>query len=266
MARMTNPLDRFRLDGRVAIVTGASRGIGAGIAVTLAQCGADVVIAARDKDTLAGVVADVEAAGRRAVAVPCDLSDLERMQDLVDTATTELGRLDIVVNNVGGTMPQPFMDTSTSAFEEAFHFNVATAFDLIKRAAPVMLAGDGGSVVNITSTMGRVVERGYVAYGTAKAALAHMTRLAARDLAPRIRVNAVAPGAIVTDALGMVLNDELERLMVDGTPMRRLGQVDDIALGVLYLVSDAGSYVTGKILDIDGGLEAANLSMGLPDL
>jgi len=265
MALMTL-LDRFRLDGKVAIVTGASRGIGAASAAALAEVGADVVIAARSKDTLAEVTAQIEGHGRRAVAVACDLDDLANMQTLIDAAVSELGGLDIVVNNVGGTMPQPFLDTPVSAIEEAFHFNVGTAYHLTQLATPVLLERGGGSVINISSTMGRLADRGYAAYGTAKGALSHLTRLLAADLAPKIRVNAIAPGAIVTDALGMVLNDELEQLMVQGTPMRRLGEVDDIALGVLYLASSASSYLTGKMLEIDGGISFPNLSLGIPDL
>ena len=264
MALMTL-LDRFRLDGKVAIVTGASRGIGAASAAALAEVGADVVIAARSKESLAEVTAQIEAHGRRAVAVPCDLDDLGNMEALI-AAAADLGGLDIVVNNVGGTMPQPFLDTSVRALEEAFHFNVSTAYQLTQLATPVLLERGAGSVINISSTMGRLSDRGYAAYGTAKGALAHLTRLLAADLAPKIRVNSIAPGAIVTDALGMVLNDELEQLMVQGTPMRRLGEVDDIALGVVYLASDASSYMTGKMLEIDGGITFPNLSMGIPDL
>ena len=265
MARMSL-LDRFRLDGKIAVITGASRGIGAACATAMAEVGADVVIAARSKDTLEQVVDQIEGLGRRAVAIACDLDDLDNMQRLIDAAVSELGGLDIVVNNVGGSMPQPFLDTSLHTFEEALHFNVATAYQLTKLATPVLLERGAGSVINITSTMGRLADRGYVAYGTAKGALAHMTRLLAVDLAPKIRVNAIAPGAIETDALGMVLNDELEKLMVAGTPMRRLGRVEDIALGALYLASDASSYMTGRILDIDGGINFPNLSLGLPDL
>ena len=259
-------LDRFRVDGKVAIVTGASRGIGAASAAALAEVGADVVIAARSEDTLAEVTQQIESFGRKAVAVAVDLNDLAAMQTLVDAATSELGGLDIVVNNVGGTMPQPFLDTSVQAFEGAFHFNVTTAYQLSQLATPVMLAQGSGTIINIASTMGWQADRGYAAYGTAKGALAHLTRLLAADLAPKIRVNAIAPGAIKTDALGGVLNDELERLMVDGTPMRRLGEVDDIALGVVYLASEASSYMTGRMLQIDGGINFPNLSLGIPDL
>jgi 7-alpha-hydroxysteroid dehydrogenase len=259
-------LDRFRLDGKVAVVTGASRGIGAASATALAEAGADLVIAARSADTLAGVTKEIESLGRRAVAVPCDLSDLGNMQALIDAATSELGGVDVVVNNVGGSMPQPFLDTTTKTMEDAFHFNVSTAFELTRLAVPALLERGGGSVINITSVMGHLSDRGFAAYGTAKGAMTHMTHLVAADLAPKIRVNAIAPGSIETEALGMVLNDELEALMVGATPMRRLGTVEDIALGVLYLASDASSYVTGKVLSIDGGLTFPNLSLGIPDL
>ncbi len=260
-------LDRFRLDDRVAIITAAGRGIGAASALALAESGADVVISARTADQLDDVAAQVKERGRRAVVVPADLSDLDAVAGLVDTAREEFGRLDIVVNNVGGSMPMPFADTNVKSFEGAFHFNVSTAFALTKAALPQLLESGNGSVVNITSAMGRFRDRGFVAYGTAKAALAHMTRLLAADLAPKVRVNGVAPGSIATSALEIVVSNEpIHDEMVSKTPLRRLGDADDIALAVLYLASDAASYVTGKILEVDGGIEASNLDMHLPDL
>ena len=260
-------LDRFRIDGQVAVVTGAGRGIGAATAVALAQAGADVVISARHADQLAKVAAQVEEAGRRALVVPADLMDLDAAAALADRAVDELGRLDIVVNNVGGSMPMPFLDTDVRTFEGAFHFNVSTAFALTRAALPHLLESGNGSVVNITSAMGRFRDRGFVAYGTAKAALAHMTRLLAADCAPKVRVNGVAPGSIATSALEIVVSNEpIHDEMVSKTPLRRLGEADEIALAVLYLASDASSYVTGKILEVDGGIEASNLDMHLPDL
>ena len=260
-------LDRFRLDDKVAIVTGAGRGLGAATAVGLAQAGADVVISARTSDQLESVAARIEAAGRRAVVVPADLSDLDAVAGLVDHARDAFGRLDLVVNNVGGAMPRPFMDTSPGRMEQAFHFNVATAHALLRPAVPLMLADGGGSAVNISSAMGRVSGRGYLAYGTAKAALAHYTRLAAADLAPSIRVNAIAVGSIATSALDIVMQtEELKTALEAGIPLRRIGDPLDIASCVLYLASEAGSYITGKILEVDGGIEGPNLDMGLPDV
>lgn len=267
-------LDRFRLDGQVAVVTGAGRGIGAATALALAEAGADVVISARHADQLEKVAARVEESGRRAVVVPADLMDLDAVAALPDRAAEELGRLDIVVNNVGGTIPNALLDTTPEYLEEAFHFNVSTAHTLTRSAVPHLLRGVStgstgrtASVVNISSVVGRVSGRGYLAYGTAKAALAHWTRLAARDLSPHVRVNAVAVGSVMTSALEFVAADEATRaVMEEATPLRRIGEAEDVAAAVLYLSSRAGAYLTGKVLEVDGGLEQPNLDLGLPDL
>jgi 7-alpha-hydroxysteroid dehydrogenase len=260
-------LERFRITDRVAVVTGAGRGIGAGSALAFAEAGADVAITARTESQLEEVAEQVRALGRRALVFPADVSDLDNLDRLVEATVKEFGRIDIVVNNAGGSMPGSITDTSVRDLENAFHWNVATAYALTKAALPHLLAGGHGSVINITSAMGRLRDRGYVAYGTAKAALAHMTRLMAADCAPRVRVNAVAPGSIATSALEMVLTiDELRTEMVDRTPLARLGDIEDIAIAVLYLASDASSFVTGKILEVDGGIEYPNLGLNLPDL
>lgn len=264
-------LDRFRVTGRVAVVTGAGRGIGAAAAVALAQAGADVVISARTAEQLAKVAQEVEAAGRRAVVVPADLSDLGAAAGLAAAAADAFGRLDIVVNNVGGALPRPFTATKPRHLASAFQFNVAVAHSLIQAALPHLLAsaGDGatGAVINISSAVGRVAGRGYLAYGTAKAALAHYTRLAAADLAPRIRVNAIAVGAAATSALDIVLTDDtLRQQMEQATPLGRIGDPEDVAAAILFLASPASGYITGKILEVDGGIERPNLDLGIPDL
>jgi 7-alpha-hydroxysteroid dehydrogenase len=260
-------LDRFRLDDKVAVVTGAGRGIGAASAVALAEVGADVVISARTESQLEAVAARIEAAGRNAAIVTADLADLESVANLAAVAMERFGRLDVVVNNVGGTIPNAFMDTTDDYLDEAFHWNVTTAHALTRAAVPLMLENRGGSVVNISSVMGRVSGRGYLAYGTAKAALSHYTRLAARDLAPRIRVNAIGVGSVATSALEFVLHDEATReIMQSSTPLQRIGDPDDIAATVVYLASEAGAYVTGKVIEADGGLDTPNLDLQLPDL
>ena len=259
--------EAFSLTGKVAIITGAGRGIGAQTAKTYAEAGADIVLAARTKEQLDEVAEVVRGFGRRALVIPCDANDNEALEALVPQTMAEFGRIDVVVNNAGGSMPRPFMDTSAGYLERAFHFNCTTAFVLTKAAAPHMLAAGSGAVVNISSAIGRLRDRGFVAYGTAKAALTHMTRLSAADLAPKIRVNAIAVGSVATSALETVLdNQEIHDEMVRRTPVKRLGQPEDIAYCALYLASPAGSFVTGKLFEIDGGLEEANLELGLPDL
>lgn len=260
-------LERFRLDGKVAVVTGAGRGIGAAIARTYADVGANLVLAARTESQLEEVAADVRAAGGEAVTVVADVSDLETLDGLVNTAVEAFGGIDVVVNNAGGSMPGPFLDTSVRAFEKAFHFNVTTAFRLTQLAVPHMLGRENASVVNISSAIGRMSDRGFAAYGTAKGALTHLTRLLAADLAPRIRCNGIAVGSVATSALQVVLDTEaIHDEMVDRTPLKRLGDPLDIAAAALWLASPAGSWVTGKLVEVDGGLEAPNLAMGLPDL
>ena len=260
-------LDRFRVDGRAAIVTGAGRGIGAATARVLAEAGADVVLASRTAEQLEVVAKEISAVGRRAVVAPTDVNDNDSVASLVDRCLETFGRVDIIVNNAGGTMPRQMLDTSPGYLERAFHFNVTSAFVLSKAAVPHMLERGEGSIVNISSAIGRLRDRGMLAYGTAKAALSHMTRMMAADLAPKVRVNAIAVGSVATSALEVVLeSDELRTQMIAGTPLKRLGEPDDIALAALYLASPASSFVTGKIMEVDGGLEEANLELGLPDL
>jgi 7-alpha-hydroxysteroid dehydrogenase len=260
-------LDRFRLTDQVAVVTGAGRGIGAATAIALAEAGADVVIAARTESQLHEVAEAVADAGRRAHVVPGDLSDEAAIRGLAAAAHDAFGRLDIVVNNVGGTLPCTYLDTSTKFLERAFHFNVSTAHALTTSAVPLMLAAGGGSVVNISSVMGRLPGRGFLAYGTAKAALAHYTRMAAADLSPKVRVNAISVGSVATSALEVVLgNEQMRTEMENATPLRRIGAAEDVAGAVVYLCSPAGAYVTGKILEVDGGLNRPNLDLPVPDL
>jgi 7-alpha-hydroxysteroid dehydrogenase len=262
-------LDKFLVTDHVAVVTASGRGIGAAAAVALAQAGADVVLAARTEDQLLDVAKQVEAAGRRAAVVTGDLTDFDLMASLAETAWKEYGRIDIVVNNMGGAMPRPFLDTSPRFLEDAFRFNVSAGHALLRAAVPRMLEGDhpGGAVVNISSVMGHVAGRGYVGYGTVKGAVEQYTRLASRDLAPRIRVNAIGVGSTATSALDIVMSsDELRTAMEDATPLKRLGHVEDIAAAILFLTSPAGSYVTGKVIEVDGGLQSPNLEFPLPDL
>ena len=261
-------LDRFGLGGKVAIVTGAGQGIGRGIAVGLAEAGADVVLAARTESDLDDVAGVVEAAGRRALVVPTDVTDAAALARLVDATVEAFGRLDVLVNNAGGTMPRPAMATSERFLEQAFRFNVTSAFNLIRLAAPRMVdTSGGGAVVNISSRSASMTQTSFVAYGAAKAALDRMTRNIAPELAPRVRVNAIDVGGVATRSLDVVLTDDgLRSQFLAGTPMGRPGEPEDIACAVLYLVSDASSWVTGKVFEIDGGTESPAITVPVPPL
>jgi len=259
-------MESFDLGGRVAVVTGAGRGIGAAIALALAEAGADVVLAARTGAQLDVVADAARCHGRAALVVAADLSNREAMEHLVSAAVDRLGRIDVVVNNVGGTRPGPLLEVSEGSFERALSWNVTTAFNMTQAAVPHLLDSDGAAVVNISSAAGRHASRGFTAYGTAKAAMIQLTRHLAAELAPRIRVNSIAPGAIATEALAGILTEDLEEAMVAGTPLRRLGMVDDVAAAAVYLCSPASSYVTGQVLPVDGGTQASSLDLGLPDL
>ncbi len=265
-------LDRFAVTDHVAVVTGAGRGLGAATAVGLAEAGADVLISSRTEKQLDRVADAVRATGRRCLVVPADLSDLDAVAGLAQAAYDEFGRLDIVVNNVGGTFPTEFLKTTNEFLNEAFSFNVTTAHALSVAAVPLMLAdgvADGvqKSITTISSMMGRTADRGFIAYGTAKAALAHWTKMAAQDLSPTIRVNGIYVGSIMTSALEYVAGQpEMMSQLETKTPLGRVGEPEDIAAAVLYLSSRAGQYVTGKLLEVDGGIQQPTLDLGFPDV
>lgn len=248
--------ERFRLDGKVALVTGAGRGIGRAIALACAAAGADVALVARTRSDLDSLASEVTARGRRAAVLPCDVARTEELETVVARCVAELGRLDVLVNNAGGTGPNDPLRTSPAKFLQALEWNVLPAYTLTRAAVPAMRDGGGGSVINITSAAARYAQRSFSSYGTAKAALTQLTRLLAQDFAPAIRVNAIAPGPVVTEALAKFLTPEVRSAMETRTPLGRLGTVEDIASAALFLASPASSWMTGKTLELDGGAEA----------
>ncbi|HVC85013.1 MAG TPA: glucose 1-dehydrogenase [Solirubrobacteraceae bacterium] len=259
-------VDEFRLDGYVALVTGAGRGIGAAIAQTYAKAGADLVLVARTAADLEQTADAVRATGRSATVIPVDVSDVSQATMIVERTVAEYDRLDVLVNNAGGAMPTAYLDTTPEALDEAFHFNVAAPFELTKRATPHLLDSGRGSVINISSRMDRLASHQMVTYATVKAALSHMTRLLAVELAPNVRVNAIAPSVVDTDGLSSVLNAELRQHIVSATPLHRLATVADVANTARWLASPAAGYITGKVIEIDGGAQATTFPDDTPDL
>jgi 7-alpha-hydroxysteroid dehydrogenase len=260
-------LERFRLDGKVALITGASSGIGRASARVIAEAGAAVVIAARGHARLAGVEGEIRARHRdaRVTAIPTDVTDSAQLDALVARALEAHGGVDVLINVAGGTPPTSAIAVSDQELEAAFHFNVTSAFHLSRALAPHLARESGGAIVNISSAMSHRVDSGFVAYGTAKAALDHMTRLLAYEWAPKIRVNAVAAGATRTEALAFVTSvPGIEDGMVAKTPAARLGEPEDIAMAVLFLASPASAYVTGQVLAVDGGAPTSVWPMPIP--
>lgn len=260
--------DPFSLTGKAALVTGGGRGIGEGIARAFVDAGAAVALVSRTQEDLDRVAADLVAAGGQAVALPTDLTDVEALPGLVDRAVDALGGLDVVVNCAGGgDLWRALPDNTVDELEEAFHFNVAAPFELVRLAVPHLLERPGASVVNIVSTAIHQPARGHLSYDAAKGALYYATRSMAAGLGPRIRVNAISPGIIETEAMKAVVSARegvLDQL-VARTRLRRLGTPADIGRAAVFLASPAASYITGVCLDVDGGV-VGELHPRFPDL
>ena len=237
----------------VAIVTGAGAGIGRAIAVTFAQAGAAVVVTDLKAESATEVAEAIVGGGGRAIGVECDVTQEQHLLAVVEAAVSRFGNLTLLVNNAGGGGPKPF-DMPMQDFRWAYELNVFAMFRLMQLAAPRMQSAGGGAILNISSMAGENRNRRMTSYGSSKAAVNHLTRNAAFDLGPMgIRVNAIAPGAVKTDALARVLTPEIESAMLKHTPLGRLGQPTDIANAALFLCSPAASWISGQILTVSGG-------------
>ena len=250
-------MDDFRLDGHVGVVTGGGRGIGEGIALAMAEAGADVVVAARREADLAAVVGRIEERGARGLAVPTDVLDPAAIERLAAAAVEAFGKITVWVNNAGGNQDRTvrdLVDTPDDVWDEMIRFNLTSAFQGVRAAVPHM--PEGSSIVNIVSGAALNAAPHTGAYGAGKAGVVNMTMTLARELAERrIRVNAIAPGPIVTEMFMETFpmtDEQLARFGV-ALPTGRLGEPADIGAGVVYFASRAGSWVTGQTISINGG-------------
>jgi NAD(P)-dependent dehydrogenase (short-subunit alcohol dehydrogenase family) len=243
------------LTGRVAIVTGASRGIGAATARAFAQAGASVVLAARDGERLDALAAEIAADGGTALAIPTDIGEPAAVEELVSRTVRDFGRLDIAFNNAagGGHPPTPLTDVAVADFDSALAINLRGTFLCLKYEIEAMLENGGGAIVNMTSTAGLEAVGGLAAYVSTKHGIVGLTKVAALEYAARgVRVNAVAPGPILTDHLERA-GESAQQGAAQAIPMRRIGHPDEVAATVTWLCGDDASFITGAIIPIDGG-------------
>jgi NAD(P)-dependent dehydrogenase (short-subunit alcohol dehydrogenase family) len=241
------------LEGRSALVTGSSRGIGLAIAKALARAGARVVVTARDADGVRAAVAELQGAGATAVGCAGSVAEADHLQQCTALAVREFGRLDILVNNAATNAPYgPLMEADPQEWRQAFAVNVESALRLVQLARRAWMGEHGGAVVNICTEGTHGVGPNIGAYGTSKAALRHLTHQLAGELAPAVRVNAVSPGLVRTEMARFVW-EGAERRIAEGLPLGRMGEPDDVARAVLWLVSDEAEWVTGADLLVDSG-------------
>ncbi|MFN3323083.1 MAG: 3-oxoacyl-[acyl-carrier-protein] reductase [Bryobacteraceae bacterium] len=242
------------MKNRTAFITGASRGIGRACALALSEAGARVVLAARDLEKLEEVACGIRAAGREAFVVPIDLSSAESVKDAFGTATKEFGRVDILVNNAGITRDGLAIRMKKDDWDAVLQTNLTGSFLAIQQVLQGMMKERWGRIINITSVVGEAGNAGQANYVSAKAGLIGLTKALAQEMASRnITVNAVAPGFVETD-MTEVLGAELKEKMLQSIPLKRMGRPEDIAAAVRFLASEEAGYITGHVLDVNGGM------------
>jgi NAD(P)-dependent dehydrogenase (short-subunit alcohol dehydrogenase family) len=250
-ARMAN----FDLAGRTALVTGASSGLGRHFAGVLSRAGAAVVLLARRSDRLETAVAEIEAAGGRAAALPCDVTDYKSVRQAVDAAASRHGPIDILINNAGIAISKPLFEHSEADWDAVLDTNLKGAWLMAREVAALWVgAGSGGRIVNIASILALRTIRNVPAYAAAKAGLVHLTHTLALELGRHgITVNAIAPGYFETDLNRAFLQSETGQALIRRIPLGRSGEGPDLDGALLLLCADAGAYITGAVIPVDGG-------------
>lgn len=244
----------MRLSGKTAFVTGAGRGIGRAIAIKLAQEGADVAICARTPAALEEVQRQIEAAGRKAISIPLDVSQSAAVESAVETILDKFGKLDILVNNAGITRDGLLIRMKPEDWDDVIAVNLKGTFLCTRAVARVMMRQRSGRIINLASVVGLIGNAGQTNYAASKAGIIGLTKSVARELAGRgVTANAIAPGFIETE-MTQALTDPMKEYWLGNIPLGRFGQPNDVAEAAVFLASDAASYITGQVLQVDGGL------------
>jgi 3-oxoacyl-[acyl-carrier protein] reductase len=244
----------MKLEGRIALVTGASQGIGRACAQALAQEGATVAAAARNRDKLDELVAEIAATGGKAAAFVMDVADEEQVKSTIKSALGQFGKIDILVNNAGITRDQLVMRMKRAEWDAVLNTNLTSAYLCIQQVISSMLKQRWGRIINITSVFGQIGQAGQANYSASKAGLIGLTMAIAREVASRsITCNAVAPGFIET-SMTAALSEEFKQSAVKNIPLGRVGSPEEVASAVRFLASDEASYITGHVLNVNGGL------------
>ena len=252
-------LEKFKLDGKVCLVTGASRGLGRAMAVALGGAGADVAAVARSEKAIEETAEAIKEQGRRAIAVPCDLHDSKSVTAMVERVLAEFGQIDVLVNNAGGGEMKPLIEMSEDEWLRIVDLNVNATFRICKAIGPHMIKRRKGKVINMSSMYGLVGEKNISAYCASKGAIIQFTRALALEWAEHnITVNALAPGYIYTERTSRVFDDpDIGAALTRRVPIGRIGQPKELGPLVIYLASDASDFMTGSVIVIDGGQTAA---------
>jgi len=251
--------DMFSLEGKVAAVTGASRGIGRAIALGLARAGADVAVAARSESDLETLAKEIGAQGRRGISVPTDVTDRSQIEALINRTADELGGLDILVNNAGGTrFMAPITSLRPEGWDKSMRLNLDSVFHATQLGAQKMVETGGGSIIQVASVAGIMGSQGLSFYSAAKGGVRLLTQSVAKELAQsNVRANCIAPGWVATDLNANLREDEASnKFVTDMIPMGRWGEVEEMVGAAVYLASDASSFMTGTTLVVDGGQTA----------